>query len=453
MAAATKLLQIRPKTLPTTTTPTSIHFFSSSTTTTPDPNNNSSSQAPNPPPPPPPPTPPPQSQSQSQSPYSSFFSDVRASLKRNPQSPPPRKTFTYGSSISNHPNRPSKIENFEEIRRHLSEFRLRSAPPSPPSSSASSSTPPPPPPHSPSFQEIYQRNHVSEGEGSNPDASKAFGKMSFDVIRQSIRNITKSSPVKNQSEGVGRLNSQSAKPLQTVFGGSDALPLAVFGRELAQKEEGDTSDAKTKMEFLRTYDFTELGEKLRALRPEKQDKKDWFSFEELSARLVKLREMEEKENDSRSNIPFSDLRLGLTKLKDEKVAKKSPFRLDVLGYLGRTPDYMLSPPKEELVEKYFHPDNMSASEKLKLELKKVRDEFKISESDCGSARVQVAQLTTKIKHLATVLHKKDKHSRKGLQEMVQRRKKLLKYLRRTDWDSYSFVLSKLGLRDNPDYKN
>jgi len=35
--------------------------------------------------------------------------------------------------------------------------------------------------------------------------------------------------------------------------------------------------------------------------------------------------------------------------------------------------------------------------------------------------------------------------------MVQKRKKLLKYLRRTDWDSYCFVLSKLGLRDNPEY--
>ncbi|XP_048443031.1 uncharacterized protein LOC103927438 isoform X3 [Pyrus x bretschneideri] len=51
------------------------------------------------------------------------------------------------------------------------------------------------------------------------------------------------------------------------------------------------------------------------------------------------------------------------------------------------------------VGKYFHPDNMSSAEKLKLELAKVRDEFKMSESDCGSARVQVAQLTTKIKHL------------------------------------------------------
>lgn len=37
---------------------------------------------------------------------------------------------------------------------------------------------------------------------------------------------------------------------------------------------------------------------------------------------------------------------------------------------------------------YFHPDNMSSAEKLKIELAKVRDEFKMSESDCGSARVQ-----------------------------------------------------------------
>ena len=37
---------------------------------------------------------------------------------------------------------------------------------------------------------------------------------------------------------------------------------------------------------------------------------------------------------------------------------------------------------------YFHPDNMTSAEKMKLELKKVRDEFKMSESDCGSARVQ-----------------------------------------------------------------
>ncbi|BAT98609.1 hypothetical protein VIGAN_09227600 [Vigna angularis var. angularis] len=76
---------------------------------------------------------------------------------------------------------------------------------------------------------------------------------------------------------------------------------------------------------------------------------------------------------------------------------------------------------------------MSSAEKMKTELAKVRDEFKMSESDCGSARVQRC------------------HSRKGLVAMVQMRKRLLKYLRRTDWDSYCFVISKLGLRDNPDH--
>ena len=37
---------------------------------------------------------------------------------------------------------------------------------------------------------------------------------------------------------------------------------------------------------------------------------------------------------------------------------------------------------------YNHPDNMSAAEKMKIELAKVREEFKMSESDCGSIRVQ-----------------------------------------------------------------
>lgn len=125
---------------------------------------------------------------------------------------------------------------------------------------------------------------------------------------------------------------------------------------------------------------------------------------------------------------------------------------DIMGYLDGTPEYKLYPPKDDLVETYFHTDNLSSAEKMKIELTKVREDFKMSESDCGSARVQVAQLTTKIKHLSSALHKKDKHSRKGLFAMVQKRKKLLKYLRRTDWDSYCLVLSKLSLRDNPDYK-
>ncbi|KAM1011531.1 hypothetical protein ACFX2C_046862 [Malus domestica] len=207
-----------------------------------------------------------------------------------------------------------------------------------------------------------------------------------------------------------------------------------------------------KTDFVKMYSYAELGEKLRKLRPDGKGQ-NWFSLRELNKRLMKLREMEEKETQAAiGNVTFQDLRESLLKLQrsDQEKAKKSSTvqRIDILSHIGRTPNFMLQPPKENL---YFHPDNMSSAEKLKLELAKVRDEFKMSESDCVSAQVQVAQLTTKIKHLSSVLHKKDKHSLKGLQAMVQQRKRLFKYLRRTDWDSYCLVLSKLGLRDKPEF--
>jgi small subunit ribosomal protein S15 len=44
-------------------------------------------------------------------------------------------------------------------------------------------------------------------------------------------------------------------------------------------------------------------------------------------------------------------------------------------------------------------------------------------------------------------HKKDYHSRRGLEAMLNQRRSLLQYLRREDFDTYALVLSKLGLRD------
>ena len=66
---------------------------------------------------------------------------------------------------------------------------------------------------------------------------------------------------------------------------------------------------------------------------------------------------------------------------------------------------------------------------------------------CCSA---VAALTTKIKAMAEHMrvHRKDYHSRRGLEAMLNQRKSLLQYLRRKDFDSYAIVLSRLGLRDN-----
>lgn len=303
------------------------------------------------------------------------------------------------------------------------------------------------------------------------------GKVDFNAIRENLSNL-KNNNRQNESGGkvfdplsLSRYKDsfklrpnidKDMKGSGIVIGGSGGLgnlPASIFGKEMMMRgKEGSAGGDKEEMgtEFVRAYSYGELGEELKKLRPKKKEEKGWFSLNELKDRLVKVRESDEK--DSKSTIAggvFHELKRSLVKMKhddDEKAKKIMIQRLDVLGQLGGTPSFMLHPPKEHLVEKFFHPDNMSSGEKMKLELQKVRDEFKMSESDCGSARVQVAQLTTKIKHLSTVLHKKDKHSRKGLQEMVQKRKKLLKYLRRTDWDSYCLVLSKLGLRDNPDYK-
>ncbi|RKX52688.1 MAG: 30S ribosomal protein S15 [Thermotoga sp.] len=75
-------------------------------------------------------------------------------------------------------------------------------------------------------------------------------------------------------------------------------------------------------------------------------------------------------------------------------------------------------------------------------------EFQIHEGDTGSVEVQVAILTARIKHLTEHLkkHPKDFHSRRGLMKMVGRRRKLLKYLRRTKPESYRELIKKLGLR-------
>jgi small subunit ribosomal protein S15 len=74
--------------------------------------------------------------------------------------------------------------------------------------------------------------------------------------------------------------------------------------------------------------------------------------------------------------------------------------------------------------------------------------FQATKKDSGSAAVQIALLTERINkltgHLQTM--KKDKHSRVGLLRMVERRKKLLAYLSRTDQERYKKILSELEIR-------
>ena len=75
-------------------------------------------------------------------------------------------------------------------------------------------------------------------------------------------------------------------------------------------------------------------------------------------------------------------------------------------------------------------------------------ELAIHEKDTGSSEFQVAQLTDKIETLSKHIKqfKKDKHSSVGLLKAVNKRKKLLDYLKKNKVDSYKNVLSKLNLR-------
>ena len=74
--------------------------------------------------------------------------------------------------------------------------------------------------------------------------------------------------------------------------------------------------------------------------------------------------------------------------------------------------------------------------------------FGKDEKDVGSAEVQVALLTERIRSLEShfELHKKDNHSRRGLIKMVSTRRKLLKYLTRRDYDKYQNLINELGIR-------
>ena len=75
-------------------------------------------------------------------------------------------------------------------------------------------------------------------------------------------------------------------------------------------------------------------------------------------------------------------------------------------------------------------------------------ELAIHDKDTGSSEVQIALLTDKIENLSDHIKKfkKDKHSSVGLLKAVNRRKKLLDYLKKNKLESYKNVITKLNLR-------
>jgi|SRR5688572_17546124 small subunit ribosomal protein S15 len=85
---------------------------------------------------------------------------------------------------------------------------------------------------------------------------------------------------------------------------------------------------------------------------------------------------------------------------------------------------------------------------MSIDTSKIIEEHKRGAADTGSPEVQVALLTARIEQLTGhfKLHKQDHHSRRGLLQMVNRRRSLLDYLKRKDNERYKALIEKLGLR-------
>lgn len=90
---------------------------------------------------------------------------------------------------------------------------------------------------------------------------------------------------------------------------------------------------------------------------------------------------------------------------------------------------------------------MSLSSEQKLD---IINQFKRADKDTGSPEVQVSLITGRIKYLTEHFqgNPKDFHSRRGLQVLVNKRRKLLRYLKNKDQARYQTLIQSLGLRDS-----
>ena len=99
------------------------------------------------------------------------------------------------------------------------------------------------------------------------------------------------------------------------------------------------------------------------------------------------------------------------------------------------------------VRKLFDLHNGSQSEVVQAQKAKAMKLFELRPGDTGSSAVQVVALTTRIQQLQThmSLHRKDKHSKRGLDKLYVRRRKVLDYMERKEFDSYRTIVKTLGL--------
>lgn len=85
-----------------------------------------------------------------------------------------------------------------------------------------------------------------------------------------------------------------------------------------------------------------------------------------------------------------------------------------------------------------------------IEKRETMNKYQANTKDTGSSEVQVSIMSLRISYLTDhfKMHKNDFHSRRGLQQLVNKRRKLLKYLKRNDQSRYQSLIKSLNLRDS-----
>lgn len=108
---------------------------------------------------------------------------------------------------------------------------------------------------------------------------------------------------------------------------------------------------------------------------------------------------------------------------------------------------------DDAMQKMYSLDHASSRQLVKAKIAQAITEFQEKPGDTGSTQVQVAVLHAKIVSLSEHCNanRQDKHSRRGLENMMEKRRKLLQYLKRKNFAKYNDVIKRLKLRpvENP----
>jgi small subunit ribosomal protein S15 len=136
-----------------------------------------------------------------------------------------------------------------------------------------------------------------------------------------------------------------------------------------------------------------------------------------------------------------------TQEHDAKVTAELQQKLRVVNETPALRHHMTGVTMSDRVRKLFDLHNGNQQEVVQAQKQKGMELFQLRPGDTGSSAVQIIALTTRIQQLQTHMstHKKDKHSKKGMDALYIRRRKTLDYLERKDFDSYRRVVKTLGL--------